>query len=184
NNTSPFSFEYALCFANWKYHKGVDIVLNSLESWKNDLRLVMIGNKPKPYEVPEKILKKIEENLKKGRIIFTGRVSDHQLATYYRFAKVFLHPSREEGFGLPPLEAIACGTNVISADIEVSKEVLKNAALYFRSGDPDSLTECLEKFLNSKSLQEELSSFAKEVLRQYSWEETAKKTFQVYKSLI
>ena len=85
----------------------------------------------------------------KKKIIFTGYVEENDLADIYRHSKLFVFPSLYEGFGIPPLEAMAVGCPVLSSDADAMKEVLSGEVEYFQNNNIDSLKEklilCLEK---------------------------------------
>lgn len=181
---SPFEFEYALCFANWKFHKGLDVVIDSLEGWPDNIVLVMVGRQPDAGEASREIIRKVEDYRTRGRLLFVNKVDDKTLVNLYRHARFFLHPSREEGFGLPPLEAMALSTPVVASRTEVSTEVLKNAPLYFDSGSAESLARAVRLLLKSKDLQDELREKGRKLAGEYSWKKTAELTLKVYEEVM
>ena len=95
-------------------------------------------------------------------------------------AEVFVYPSIYEGFGLPPLEAMACGTPVISSNSSSLPEVIGDAGILFDPYDTDELTEKLSCLLSSESLKKEMSIRGEQRARMFSWEKTAKETLKVY----
>ena len=103
-------------------------------------------------------------------VLFTGFIEEKDLPCVYAMADAFIFPSAYEGFGLPPLEALACGVRkVLLSDIEVHKEIYGNGLRYFKSGDKDSLTEAL------RGLMEETWEESGFDVGKYSWEKSAKK---------
>lgn len=115
---------------------------------------------------------------------FTGYVEDQDLSTLYRNAVSFLYPSKEEGFGLPGLEAMANECLVLASDIPVFKEVYKDNAMYFNSLDFSSIQKAMEEALSlSEEEKEKLTKKAKEFSENYSWKENAKETLEIYKRL-
>ncbi len=110
------------------------------------------------------------------RLHFTGFVDDADLPAIYRGAEWFVFPSKYEGFGIPPLEAMACGTPVISSDAASLPEVLGDAAVYFRSEDKESLLRVLKESVSISA--DNRSAIIEKGLKQakkFSWDETAKK---------
>jgi len=108
---------------------------------------------------------------------------DHELALAYNCASVFVYPSLYEGFGLPPLEAMACGTPVITSNTASLPEVVGNAALLFDPGRVDEIAAALTKSLNPDTAQ---SLRQKGLARAsgFSWQETARQTLAYYRQLI
>lgn len=110
------------------------------------------------------------------RIRFTGFVADEDLPTLYSRAKGFVFPSLYEGFGIPPLEAMACGTPVISSDAASLPEVLSDGAWYFKSGNEQELTRLLIRMNNASA--EELAPLREKGFQRvqaYSWSAQAEK---------
>jgi len=172
---------YFLAFANWRYHKGLDILLKGFSAAESEAKLLLVGKGPEPGKVKKSLLKLVERMLKEKRISFTGAVEDEQLASLYRGALAFIHPSREEGFGLPPLEAMASGTTVISADIPVSREILGESAIYYPVEDYRELSFILKRVENDLVLRKEYASRGRERASLFSWEKTAQGTMEVYR---
>ena len=106
-----------------------------------------------------------------GRIIFTGFVDDEDLPALYAGSQAFVFPSLYEGFGMPPLEAQACGVRkVISSDAPALKEVLGDTAMYFNNNDKDSLKEALTRLSDYESATEEAIEAN---LSRFTWEKSA-----------
>ncbi len=107
------------------------------------------------------------------RVTLTGFVSDETLAGLYSAATAVVHPSLAEGFGLPAVEAAACGAPVVLSDIPAHRETLGDAALFFPPGDADALRERLEGVLSSEMLRRSLSERARKHVARYSWDAAA-----------
>jgi len=114
--------------------------------------------------------------------LLTG-VEDSELVQLYRSAGVFVFPSLEEGFGLPPLEAMACGTPVVASNTSSLPEVLGDAALLVDPTDVEALAGAIEAVLTDPSLADSLRHRGPAHCRQFSWERTAKGTLAVYESI-
>lgn len=114
------------------------------------------------------------------RVLMMQGISDDTLAMLYRTAGVFVFPSLEEGFGLPPLEAMACGAPVIASNTSSLPEVLGDAAMLVSPTDIDGLATAIEWVLTDANLADTMRE--KGLLRssKFSWRETARQTLSVY----
>ncbi len=112
-----------------------------------------------------------------------GGVSPEDLLRLYNGAAVLMFPSLRESFGLPPLEAMACGTPVIASNTSSLPEILGDAALLVDPTDMPALTEALGAVLTNQGLADSLSERGLMRCRQFSWERTAQETIAVYESI-
>jgi glycosyltransferase involved in cell wall biosynthesis len=108
---------------------------------------------------------------------------DDALHRWYRGASVFVYPSLYEGFGIPPLEAMAAGTPVVAVNVSSIPEICGDAAAYAQTGDPDALREAIESVVYSTELANTLRSAAADRLTQFSWAKCAEQTALVYRTL-
>jgi glycosyltransferase involved in cell wall biosynthesis len=115
------------------------------------------------------------------RVEFTGHVSGEELAALYRGAACLVFPSRHEGFGLPVLEAMACGTPVVATRVGALPEVAGDAAILVEPGNPVELAGGIERALADR---ERLVAAGLERARQFTWAETARRTLDVYRELL
>lgn len=144
-----------------------------------DYRLVLVGEIDYFYDK----LRKFVRNSKfiiPDSIIFTDFVSDSELNNLYKNASLYIFPSLYEGFGLPPLEAMARGVPVVSSNQTALPEILGDAALYF---DPYSVEDIVEKIkmaLENAPLREEFIKKGFERIKKYNWEKMAKETLEIY----
>jgi len=113
----------------------------------------------------------------------TGAVPEEDKPLLYTGATLFVYPSTYEGFGLPPLEAMACGVPVVTTRAASLPEVCGDAALLVRPGDVEELASAMERVLCSPSLREELSGRGQLRVARFSWRETALKTAGVYREV-
>jgi len=125
----------------------------------------------------EDTLARIEETGLSGLFQFAGYVRDEDLPLVYAAARALLYPSRYEGFGLPPLEAMACGTPVVCSNRTSLPEVVGDAALLIDPEQPGSLTEALRK-VNDEPTRRELAQKGLERAQAFSWQSTAKQVAQ------
>lgn len=113
-----------------------------------------------------------------ANVVFLGHVSDEHLPALYNGALAFAYPSLYEGFGLPPLEAMACGTSVISSNVTSLPETVGNAALIVDPLDVDSIAEGLRQVIHNPALRQELRTKGLSHVRQFNWDNTAASTWQ------
>ncbi|MBD2634469.1 glycosyltransferase family 4 protein [Limnothrix sp. FACHB-881] len=118
------------------------------------------------------------------RIIFTGYLRDQDLAPIYSGAVAFVYPSFYEGFGLPPLEAMQCGTPVITSNRSSLPEVVGNAALLADPNNLDDLSQSLLAIYRSPSLRNDLSRRSLQQAQQFSWQSSAQKTVELYQQAL
>ena len=125
------------------------------------------------------------ENLELQKdVIFTGYVPDEDLAALYNAASVFAFPSLYEGFGLPPLEAMACGTPVVTSNRASLPEVVGDAALTVDPYDIDSLAEAINRLITDNGLRQEMIQRGLERVKAFSCQEAAKATLKVYQEVL
>jgi glycosyltransferase involved in cell wall biosynthesis len=125
------------------------------------------------------------ENLKpKHQVIRLGFVPDEDLVAIYNLATVFVMPSLYEGFGLPVLEAMACGCPVITSKEGSLPEVAGDAAYYVSAYDMDDIADGIEKVFNDDNLQKELKQKGLEQVKKFSWKTTAEETLKVYENVV
>lgn len=115
------------------------------------------------------------------RIRLTGYVSDGELAALYSSCRAFIYPSLYEGFGLPPLEAMACGAPVIASRISSHAEVLGEGALFFEPHDAIQLARAIRGLLRDESERLRLALAGRKRAAEFSWERAASSTMEVYR---
>lgn len=115
---------------------------------------------------------------------FLGPVPEADLPALYAGAALFVFPSLYEGFGLPVLEAMACGVPVICSNTSSLPEVAGEAAIMVNPLDVDGLAAAMERVLGDQALREEMSGKGMMQAGSFSWERTARETLQVYESVI
>jgi glycosyltransferase involved in cell wall biosynthesis len=169
---------------NTKPHKDLPTLCGAfavLAPARPDLRLLLVGAGSPAYldaalaGVPPEV---------RARVAFTGRVSDAELRALYAGASVFAFASRHEGFGLPPLEAMALGAPLVCSNAASLPEVVGDAALLFPAGDAESLARALARVLDDPALRERLSLAGPERAAQFTWERTAVATVAVYREAL
>jgi glycosyltransferase involved in cell wall biosynthesis len=116
----------------------------------------------------------------KDDVVFTGYVDEETLLDLYNNALAFVYPSLYEGFGLPPLEAMACGVPVIVSNIPPLIEVAGDAALSFSPHDHEELAGLLDKLISSPSLRSDMIKKGTTRAKDYSWKRVAESTMRTY----
>jgi len=114
---------------------------------------------------------------------FLGYVPDEELPKLYSGADLFVYPSLYEGFGLPPLEAMACGCPVITSNVSSLPEVVGDAGIMVNPLDINGLADAVYKVLNDEGLREEMVKKGLKRVRMFGWEECARKTLRVYEEV-
>ncbi|MDR0576565.1 MAG: glycosyltransferase family 4 protein [Candidatus Accumulibacter sp.] len=127
---------------------------------------------------------KIRPLLEKGVVKVLGYVPDQQMPALYSGATAFLFPSLYEGFGLPPLEAMACGTPVIVSDSSSIPEVVGDAGVLFDPRDVDGIAGAMTRALDDAAWRERLSGLGIERAAGFSWKRTADETIKVYRRVL
>jgi glycosyltransferase involved in cell wall biosynthesis len=118
------------------------------------------------------------------RLCFTGYLSDEELRGLYSSCKVFVYPSIYEGFGLPPLEAMACGAPVIAGRIPSLQEVLGSTARFVDPLDVNELARTIVELLDDENKRQMLAAAGLEHAAKFSWEKTAHQTLDLYRQLL
>ena len=174
---------YILYVGNVKPHKNLVRALKAFLLLKEkNLKFKIVGKKDN-FITADMEVKKIAQKLG-NRVEFLGYVRDNELKKLYRKAKLFLFPSLYEGFGLPPLEAMACGTPVIVSKVASLPEVCGDAAYYVNPYDINDIARGMETVLKDKGLQKELIQKGLKRVKLFSWEESAKKLIEVIEEVV
>jgi len=150
--------------------------LSNPQSPISNLQLVIAGKKGWLYE---EIFQQVEELELEGKVVFTGYVVAGDLPALLSGAGLFVFPSLYEGFGLPVLEAMACGTPVICSNASSLPEVAGDAALLVDPLDVEGLAAAMERVLGDEALRAELIERGFERARKFSWERCARETLDV-----
>jgi glycosyltransferase involved in cell wall biosynthesis len=123
----------------------------------------------------------LEQSPVRVGVLLTGYVSDEDLPALYSAATAFVFPSLYEGFGLPPLEAMACGTPVLCSATSSLPEVVGDAALLFDPEEPEAIAEALRRVAKDAALRERLRSEGLRRAAEFSWDRAARETVAVYR---
>ncbi|HEY0367789.1 MAG TPA: glycosyltransferase family 1 protein [Pyrinomonadaceae bacterium] len=115
------------------------------------------------------------------RICLTGYLQDEDLCALYSSCRAFVYPSLYEGFGLPPLEAMACGAPVITSRIPSLMETVGSAARLVDPNDVDDLARAIAEMLSEEHVREYYAELGRSHVKKFSWEQTARQTLEVYR---
>jgi glycosyltransferase involved in cell wall biosynthesis len=165
-----------------KAYKNFDMLLVAFAkaaSINSEIQLCVVGA---PFNDDEQ--RQINELKLADRIQHYQYASDTHLAKLYRCAQAFIYPSLYEGFGIPPLEAMACGTVVIAADSSSIPEVVGDAGILFPPKAAGELADIMLHLLDSPSERDRLIAKGFDRCQQFSWDKTAEATVAVYRSLL
>jgi glycosyltransferase involved in cell wall biosynthesis len=148
-----------------------------IECYKEQVHLVLAGGKGWLFEDAFAIVDEL--GLDKW-VHFVGRVSSEDLLYLYNGAELLAHPAFYEGFGLPPLEAMACGLPVIVSSVASLPEVVGDAGLLIDPHDVDELTVSMWRVLSDELLRQEMREKGLRQAKQFSWERAARETVAIY----
>lgn len=148
-----------------------------------EIKLVLVGSYLTDYK---NILSKISElNLNNRVILIDGAtISREELPFLYNLAELFVFPSLYEGFGLPILEAMACGIPVTCSNISSLPEIANNAALLFNPHNIEDIADKINRILSSREIRDSLIKKGIENSKKFSWKGTVEKHLEVYKNLL
>lgn len=188
-NGRRFGFPYLLYVGTERPRKNLATLLRALSILKREagvfqnLKLVKVGAAGRTDEFRRTTLREVERLGLTDEVIFTDSVSDEALARYYSSAEALIVPSLYEGFGLPLVEAMACGCPVITSDGSALPEVAGDAALFFDPCNASALADCIRRLFAEPALTDELIRRGFERVERFSWERAADATLRVYHDL-
>jgi len=172
---SPY---YILSLGSIEPRKNLPRLLAAWEKIQQELPrevwLVVAGGKGKST-----VFNNVEIQKLPPRVYLTGRVADELLPALYSGALAFVYPSLYEGFGLPPLEAMACGTPVLTSNVTAMPEVVGDAGLLVDPYDVEAIAHGIRRLVEDSALREELKRKGLERAKQFTWERTAELTWAV-----
>ena len=180
------SYPYLLYAGNIRRHKNVPrlveafaVVRDQLSSHPlyKDLRLIIIGDTISQYPaVRQAVIKSRTESV----VRFLGFVPFDTLRCFYEAASAFVFVSRYEGFGLPPLEAMACGTPVVTSNVSSLPEVVGDSAVQVNPENVFEIARGIKEVLLDEELRTTLIRCGREQARRFSWERTAREVLEIY----
>lgn len=179
--------DFLLYTGVWRGHKNLVNLIRAFALLRegeegHDLQLVITGEEDPYY--PE-VKRTVKELGLEHHVIYTGMVPEKELVALYQTATAYVFPSLYEGFGLPPLEAMRCGTPVVASKVSCIPEICGEAsAIYFDPYDPEDISNSIRKVLLDESLQKDLRECGLKHSLKFSWEKMAQKTLEIYTDIL
>jgi glycosyltransferase involved in cell wall biosynthesis len=173
---------FILYAGNIKPHKNLERTIEAFHLLRrgggfDEVKLVMIGDEIGKYAA---LRHAVHRHKLHKYVRFFGFVPDRTLAILYRLAGVFVFPSLYEGFGLPPLEAMASGTPVITSNVSSLPEVVGDAALLVDPLQPEAIADAMRRVLTDAELRKDLKARGLIRAQQFSWERSIRRVREIY----
>jgi glycosyltransferase involved in cell wall biosynthesis len=172
--------DYILYVGSLEPRKNIGTLLEAYEILRErnpsiNSKLVLIGGESPLFAEVQLKVKRYKED-----VLFQGFVNDHVLKEFYSHARLFVYPSLYEGFGLPPLEAMASGIPVVTTLTSSIPEVVGEAALMVSPYDAEELASTMDKILGDPNLREHLVQAGLKQVRKFNWQRVARNTLAIY----
>jgi len=183
SNTKLLDKPYILYVGSERPRKNLGRLFEAFAKLKDEfpeLQLVKIGIAGRSPEYRRNTMKQLASLGITDSVIFVNYASESDLAHYYSFASLLAYPSLYEGFGLPPLEAMACGCPVVTSNTSSLPEVVGEAGIMVDPYDTDSLAQAMRKVLTDSELRDNMIRKGLEQSKRFSWEKAAEQTLEVY----
>lgn len=173
--------EFVLYVGTIEPRKNLGVLVRALAALMRESelcpQLVIAGRKG---WLTDELFELVKSSGVSGRVLFTGYLPDEDLRALYSSCRAFVYPSLYEGFGLPPLEAMACGVPVVASRIPSLVEVTGDCALHFAPESAQELAQHLARLLTDEALRARLSSSGLARAARFTWEEAARQTLEIY----
>jgi glycosyltransferase involved in cell wall biosynthesis len=177
---SPAGRPYLLYVGERLHYKGFGTLIRAYARWagRDTANLLVVGPNWSRRETEELARLNV-----RGRVVLLGRIDDHALSLLYNRALALVFPSLYEGFGLPLLEAMACGCPVVASRIPSTMEVAGDYPFYFEPENEESLLAALDRALK-EGKQTQRITLGFERAKRFSWDNTASQTLITYRALL
>ena len=176
------SIPYLLYVGNYKPHKNIKTLIKAFAILCQDkefnYKLVLGG------QIPKYVKELIFYYGLLSKVYITGIIDEKSLPIIYSNATLFIFPSLYEGFGFPPLEALACACPVITSKLASLPEILQSSAYYADPCTAEQLAKTIDKLLRNKDLQDDLRQKGLSHVKNYSWDKTIIETIKVYENVL
>ena len=173
--------EFVLYAGNVKPHKNLERLIQAFHLVRgrglDHLKLVLIGDEISRYA---SLRRAVHQHQLHKYVRFLGYLPEETLAIMYRLAGLFVFPSLYEGFGLPPLEAMASGTPVVTSNVSSLPEVVDDAAVLVDPYDPGAIADGMYRVLTDEQLRRSLRRKGLARARQFSWEHSVSRVRDIY----
>jgi glycosyltransferase involved in cell wall biosynthesis len=186
-NAFGISGEFILYTSSFDVRKNQATLVKAFAALPHNIRsrlqLVIVGNGwPEVYEQLRALGR--EHGVPDNQLVFTGKVTDKQMLLLYNMAYLFVFPSFYEGFGLPILEAMACGTPAIGSNTSSVVEVIGRLDALFDPHSPQEIAQLIVKCVVNKAFYHDLQEFNKQHIKTFTWEHSAKRALDAFNSLV
>lgn len=175
---------FVLYVGNIKPHKNIERLIDAFgrarEQGPEQLKLVIIGDELSKYPA---LRQAVHRHKLDKHVRFLGFQPQETLAAFYRLARAFVFPSLYEGFGLPPLEAMACGTPVVTSNVSSLPEVAGGAALLVDPYDTDAIAEAVVRAVNDETLRADLIALGRARAQMFSWPQSVAEIHRIYQQV-
>jgi alpha-1,3-rhamnosyl/mannosyltransferase len=171
---------YVLYLGQWKAYKNLPLLLDAFKQVRQSaasVQLVLAGRDPRHPEVP-----RLARALPTGSVVLPGRIPEAAIPDLYRGAAAVVLPSRAEGFGLPVLEAMACGVPVVCSDLPVLREIADGVATFCDPQDPSAFARAILQTLQGSPDGARRLGIAR--AGEFSWRRAAEKTVEIYERVL
>jgi glycosyltransferase involved in cell wall biosynthesis len=176
---------FVLYAGNIKPHKNLERLIEAFNSLRRGglehVKLLIIGDEISKYASLRRAVHRYKLH---KHVRFFGFVTDKTLASLYRLASVFVFPSLYEGFGLPPLEAMAAGTPVITSNVSSLPEVVGDAAILIDPYEPDEIAAAMRRVLTDPALCADLRARGLSRVKQFSWDRSIHRVREIYDEVL
>ena len=176
---------YVLYAGNIKPHKNLERLIEAFHMLRRGdlehVKMLIIGDEISKYATLRRAVHKYKLH---KHVRFFGFVPDQTLAVFYRLARAFVFPSLYEGFGLPPLEAMASGTPVITSNVSSLPEVVGDAALLIDPYDADAIADAMRRVLLDSDLRDDLRERGLRRVAEFSWERSVRRVRDIYEEVL
>ncbi|HUE87782.1 MAG TPA: glycosyltransferase family 1 protein [Vicinamibacterales bacterium] len=176
---------FLLYVGNIKRHKNLERLIDAFGRARagglDDLKLVIIGDEISKYPP---LRQSVHRHRLDKHVRFLGFQPHDTLAAFYRLARAFVFPSLYEGFGLPPLEAMACGTPVVTSNVSSLPEVAGNAAILVDPYEPASIADGITRAVTDESARADLIARGLARARDFSWSQSASSIHRIYMDVL
>lgn len=178
--------KYILYVGNAYPHKNINVLVEVFAKLKQrtdidkDLKLVLVGKKDYFFEV---VMNQVSQLKLEQSIIFPGYVPDEELISLYDQCLFYVFPSLYEGFGLPPLEAIALGAPIVISNTTCLPEIFGEHIEYFDPRSKQNMEEVISNFILDKEKRELQKKYHQSILNKYSWQDMAESTKKLYNKI-
>jgi len=174
-----------LYVGNIKRHKNVERLIDAFararHAGPDDLRLIIIGAEISKYPA---LRQAVHRHRLDKHVRFLGFQPHETLAAFYRLARAFVFPSLYEGFGLPPLEAMACGAPVVTSNVSSLPEIAGDAALLVDPYDVDAIADGIRRAVTDEALRADLIQRGLARARAFSWAQSVGEIHKIYMEVL